>query len=201
MPLFVCSSASVLNRLICAARSLLERGHRVGVSSEQVIRRESLDTFQRSDVDRQFLIQSSALAERQRWLREQLRRFPFWARGHLELGSAALQDDDVATAYASAVAALKLAPGGHGAVRASAVLGRAYLRRGEGERAVEMFERCVPHAPGDVGLREDLAAAYLLVGNAVAALEALEAIPLERRSAEALAALAYARKQTQTESK
>jgi tetratricopeptide (TPR) repeat protein len=182
------------HRLITIGLDLLHRLHRFGVASEANLKREAAPSLERATSDVEHTIEAGALRERERWIREKLRRYPFWLRGHEALAKIALRRDDIALAYASASAMLKLQPGGDSAHTAFAVLGRAYLRRGEGKRAIEMFERCLSKDSANPALREDLAAAHLLVSDFAAAVNALEGIPEELRSGEARAALAFARR-------
>lgn len=168
--------------------------HSFGVSLDRRKRAETLSAVDRYSIDAAAQLDGAAIAERDRWLRERLRRFPFWIGGHIALASVSLRRNDIGSAYASAVAALKLSPRGASADRARIALGRAYLRRGDSHRAIETFEAVVRGGGADCAVTEDLAAAYLSEGNFFRTIELLESIPEALRSGEGVAALSYARR-------
>ncbi len=185
---------SMYNRILSLSLDLLHAVHALGVSFERKERRGSLGGVAGHDPDAVAGIDTSALIERERWLREKLRRYPFWAAGHVALATVCLRRDDIGSAYASAVAALKIADNGSVANRARIALGRSYLRRGDSKRAIETFEIVVRGGAFDRTVTEDLAAAYLAEEDFVRTVELLESIPEGERSGEGLAALTYARR-------
>lgn len=127
-------------------------------------------------------------------LRSLLRRFPYWAKGHLIFAEEALDQDAVAEAYASANAALYLC-GHHQGERAMAefTLGRCFLRRGDWRSAVEYLSRGRAAMPHNHVVTEELAAAQILGGDYTAASALLESIPAARISAQGKAALSFTR--------
>lgn len=137
--------------------------------------------------------EASALAAADSWLRSRLRRWPYWAHGHVELASVALRRDDIASAYAAALSALRLVSRGDLAERANVSLGRAYLRRGETTRARQLFEAVLSQRPHDVGLKEDLAACLIAEGEYSRADEIFTSIPHGKLSAEGASARLFVR--------
>ena len=134
-----------------------------------------------------------------RWLRIRLARWPWWGRGHLELGRISLARSDIATAYASARAAGELLHSTSGAFEARVLEARACLARGAHDRARPLLLELCRLRPDDVALAEDLAACSMAAGDWSGACEILERIPEERRSGEGIAALAWARRQISEE--
>ena len=69
-------------------------------------------------------------AEKESALRSLLRRFPFWARGHLDLAMNALESDQVSLAYSSALSYQMLSGSNEaGKAQALSLLGRCLLKR------------------------------------------------------------------------
>jgi len=134
-------------------------------------------------------------------LRSLLRRFPYWAEGHIIFAEEALSNDEVAEAYASANAALYL---GESNPRTRALaeftLGRCFLRRGDWRSAVEYLSRSKTALPDNHAVTEELAAARILGGDFTAARSLLEAIPSNHISAAGKAALSFTRAKNSTQS-
>jgi lipopolysaccharide biosynthesis regulator YciM len=143
-------------------------------------------------------------------LRTLLRKYPTWRLGHLELGEESLAADDIATAYASAHALLLLESSSSQpscaspySSRASFLLGRCYLRRGDAKRALQFFTQVSTQISirdsKDRSLvwriKEESAAAYMVCGDSNSALSTLLTVPEEKLTAEGAAAKAYLRKQ------
>jgi len=127
-------------------------------------------------------------------LRSLLRRFPYWAEGHINFAEEALGHDEVAEAYASANAALYLREG-HPGTRALAefILGRCFLRRGDWRCAEEFLSRSKTALPHNHAVTEELAAARILGGDFTSARSLLESIPANQMSAAGKAALSFTR--------
>lgn len=124
-------------------------------------------------------------------LRGYLRQCPWWRHGHILLAQASLQRNDVASAYASAQAALKL-PCGKAAFRdAQIVVARCAIARGLHQRARDILTDLRARFGGDPNINEELAAALLGLGLEDQALAMLQEIEDDQRSAEAQSMLAY----------
>ncbi len=127
-------------------------------------------------------------------LREILRRFPFWLRGHLDLAHLALANGDVATAYASAQAARSLAsPDSREMAQAFHLIAQAFLARGDINGALLHLERARPHLGEEPRYKEDLAAVLMLKGDHAEVVRLLESIDADKLSAQGSAALEFAR--------
>ena len=128
-------------------------------------------------------------------IRALLRRFPFWLRGHQRLGEVCLDVDDVATAYAAAQC-LIAATGEHTQLRGEAylLLARSFLRRGDWGTSLRYLECAAPLLPKDLRVSEEQAAAHMGGGERPRALALLEAIPTDRLSPAAKAALEFLRR-------
>ncbi|MCX6114921.1 MAG: hypothetical protein NTV65_06880 [Proteobacteria bacterium] len=127
-------------------------------------------------------------------LRSILRRFPFWAEGHLALAELCINTGDIAAAYASGHALKALStPNSFHSAQALFILGRCFLRKGEWQSA--LIYLCQAHAilPTLYAIHEEEAAALMLSEDYSAALKALAQIPSERLSAEGKAALEFAK--------
>lgn len=185
---------SPYQRILSLYLDSLEALHAIGVSFDRRKWSEAPLGIAQIDPESTVRIDSAALAERVRWLREKLRRYPFWSAGHVALATVSLRCDDIGTAYASAIAALKITERGRVAERARIALGRAYLRRGDPRRAIETFETVLAGGSHDYSVIEDLAAAYLAEEKFTRTIELLESIPESDRSGEGITALSYARK-------
>ena len=127
--------------------------------------------------------------ERCRCLRAMLRRRPFWLSGHLVLARLSLELGDLAAAYASAQAAVHLAGGSLVSARAKKILGQCYLRGGDCESAAAVFRDVVAALGDDYEAKEELAAAYMALGDGASAQQVLKTIPDHKLSFQAKAAL------------
>lgn len=143
----------------------------------------------------------SSRADHTELLRSLLRRFPYWAEGHLAFAEEALARDEVAEAYASANAALHLRAC-HARIRALAefTLGRCFLRRGDWRSAVEHLTRSKTALPRNHAVTEELAAARILGGDYTSARALLESIPANQISAAGKAALSFTRAKNSAQS-
>lgn len=127
-------------------------------------------------------------------LRSLLRRFPYWSYGHRELALLALKRDNVGLAYSSAVvyeALCRKAPKSRR--EGLLIIGQCFLKRGDSLRALSYFEHARSLGLDTPQLAEEIAAAYILRGKYVEALESLSQIQPELLSAEAKAALTFVR--------
>lgn len=123
-----------------------------------------------------------------------LRRYPFWARGHIILAEESLKRDAIASAYASAQCLQYLSKddstiSGH----YHFILGRCFLRRGDWRAAHQHLSEAINLLPGNHHVTEEQCAALILGGEYRTALERLLTIPDRSLSAEAKAAIAFAR--------
>ena len=133
-------------------------------------------------------------AEKEAALRGLLRRFPFWATGHLNLAALALRTDNVALAYSSAIAGEILsATNFRQESEAVSLLGRCFLQRGDWQNALKHFNRARSLGMTSHKLAEDTAAAYMLGGAYDDALSALSGISPANLSTEGRAALEFVR--------
>jgi tetratricopeptide (TPR) repeat protein len=123
-----------------------------------------------------------------------LRRYPRWSDGHRILAEERLACDDIARAYA-AVRCYQTLVGSDKAKRAHSnlLLGTCYLRRGDWQSALKTFKSALEDAPLSAPILEELAAAHILGGNYAEARDALLQIPEKELSAQAKAALAFAK--------
>jgi hypothetical protein len=127
-------------------------------------------------------------------LRQLLRRYPYWSRGHLRFSELSLQVDDVASAYASGRAALALvAAEGKEAGAAYFILGRCHLRRDDWAGSIPHLERAEQLLGNDRRVVEELAAAHMAGGDYTRAREYLERIPNPQLTPPARAALEFIR--------
>jgi tetratricopeptide (TPR) repeat protein len=123
-----------------------------------------------------------------------LRRYPRWRDGHRILAEECLEKDDVARAY-TAARCYQTIVGSDKLKRAHSnlLLGRCYLRRGEWQSALSVLKSALEDASLSAPILEELAAAHMLGGNYVEALDALQQIQEKQLSAQAKAALAFAK--------
>jgi hypothetical protein len=135
---------------------------------------------------------STSPGQRETSLRSLLRRFPFWAHGHHELGELALQTDQVALAYSSALS-YQILSGRDKTYRSRAflLLGRCFLRRGDPQAALHYLLQAQELGLCTPQLAEEIAAAHILQGSFMEAYEALAAVPANTISAEGKAALSF----------
>lgn len=162
---------------------------------------ESLPPTNRYDPHLAEELRSGDIRARVAWIRERLRRRPYWSGGHLAFARLSLRLDDIAAAYAAAHAVLKLNSSGYLAEESRLVLGRTYLRRGEWSRAIDILEGLHASRRLDAPVTEDLAAAYVGAGLHARAAETLSRLPRTMLSAEGLAALSFARARSEGEKK
>lgn len=113
------------------------------------------------------------------------------------LAQESLERDDIAQAYAASRCYQALV---HSDARKRAesnlLIGRCYLRRGDWQSALVALRNAREDAPHSAAVLEELAAAYMLGGHYSEARSALEQIPVAKLSAQAKAALAFARTKT-----
>lgn len=125
------------------------------------------------------------------WLMERLASYPYWANGHAELARIALRLDDIRRVYASALAIEQLSPS---STRAKFFTAVSYLRRGFHAQAAHLLEELLKLEPENFEVREELAAAYLVLGKESEVVALLDPIPYESLSRDGRAALSYAQK-------
>jgi predicted negative regulator of RcsB-dependent stress response len=125
-------------------------------------------------------------------LRALIRRFPYWTEGRALLAKLSLEANDVATAYAEALALRTLAPKhSHFHTVALFELGRCFLRRNDASSALAFLDEAHELNPKDSRIQEERSAALVLLGDKVRALEILKTISPEELSAEGKAALQW----------
>jgi tetratricopeptide (TPR) repeat protein len=137
---------------------------------------------------------NSSLEQKESAIRGVLRRYPFWTDGQLSLANIALQADNLALAYSSAISAKILS--GRDKVRSRQslfLLGRCFLKRSDWQAALNYFKEAETLGLDSSSLKEDTAAAYILGERYAEALKLLEAIPDSEISPEAKAALRFVR--------
>lgn len=142
-------------------------------------------------------VKADAQTELSLWLQVQLRRFPYWARGHLELGAIALRKAQLGLAYSASQAVLQLQRqdsmlSTHGHL----LLGKIYLRSGDAERALEEFQKINPNRLNRVernSFYEDKAGALIALEQYKEASEIFQEMGTENISASGHAALEFLR--------
>ena len=137
---------------------------------------------------------ASPRPSRSEQLRTILRKHPTWRLGHLELGEESLLSDDIASAYASAQVVLHLESDDSqspNASRASFLLGRCYLRRGDAKRALQFFTTKCTDPSLLWKIKEECAAAYMLCGDLETAFSTLSSVPHDALTPEGAAAKEY----------
>jgi tetratricopeptide (TPR) repeat protein len=190
----MCTRAPTLQVINILITELRFRALRFLAHLHESAERDSLSAVQRLDPDlastqeRQYRLSSSEL------LRRLLRQVPYWKRGHLLLGELAIQDDDIATAYAEALAAQALSGSRSMCERSELLRARCYLKRSGFEEARKPLEDLVARLPSRWDIREDLGACYIGLQLWAEAEAALKVIPVQTRSAPAQAALLYAQR-------
>lgn len=138
--------------------------------------------------------ESSSLAG---WLMERLASYPYWFNGHAELARLALRLDDIRRVYASALAMQQLSPS---SPQSTFFLAVSYLRRGSHDQAAQLLEGLLQTHPQNIEAREELAAAYLVLGRELEVVDLLGSIPSESLTSDGRAALSYARKKAKEQS-
>lgn len=125
-------------------------------------------------------------------LRSLIQRFPFWLRGRAILGRLSIESNDIATAYAEAQALRALSRENSDERTLSlSLLGQCYLRRGDGASALALLNQAADIRPNDTLIKEEQAAALVLLGEKAKAHEILKRIPATHLSAEGKAALQW----------
>ena len=148
--------------------------------------------FRRSAEDSASHHQKLELVFQQRKLRGLLAATPWWVRGHLLLAQLALQNDDIATSYASTQAVMQLvSPASTSFDLARRLLARCFLRRNAAAQAEAMLVELSQKYPSDYEVIEDLAACYVARSAWLEAEREFGKIPFEQLGAEARAALEY----------
>jgi len=125
------------------------------------------------------------------WLRNKLRNYPYWLKGHKSLAVASLELNDIASSYASAHAMLALARSKRSRTEAQKIMGKCYLRQGQAEKALKLFTTLNLTNPIDYEVTEDLAAASMALDRYNEAKTLLSSIPKDRLSKEGVSALEY----------
>jgi tetratricopeptide (TPR) repeat protein len=130
-------------------------------------------------------------------LRALLRRFPYWAHGHLALAEIAIDAENIALAYSSALSCVVLQGGNSARSReALLIVGQCFLKRGDCERALEYMLQAQELGLQTPRLAEDIAAAHILRGGYAEAYEILRQMPANKITAAGKAALGFARSKT-----
>jgi hypothetical protein len=132
------------------------------------------------------------------YLRKTLRKFPYWAVGHLALARLGYRLDDAGLCYQSAQAVLQLHSDGvqnersDEVIEAKFLIGKSHLLRNEYERALATFQS-LWLVRQSIALREEIAACYFGMGELKVAYNWLSDIPASEISPEAQAVLNYCR--------
>ncbi len=125
------------------------------------------------------------------FLKDRLKRFPFWYKGHLDYSQLALAKKDIGAAYASAQAALNLAGSKSQSAAAKKMLAACHLLAGENDQAIALLQEVVQHDQS-LPVLEDLAAAYIAAGTFLKAKELFEQIGISKLNPTARAAYDFA---------
>jgi hypothetical protein len=144
------------------------------------------------DHDAQHLAANQQVRRRCAALRQILRQTPYWKSGHIEFAELCLEQDDVASAYASLQAAQALPSTARQALQIQHLMARCFLKRGNPEKARELLLPLWTQCK-QVRVAEDLAAAFMALENETDALKILEACGDSKLSASSKAALDYLR--------
>lgn len=124
-------------------------------------------------------------------LRNLLCRYPYWYQGHLSLARLALQLDEVFLAYSSAQAAILLNPPEKELATAKRLLGTSFVRQGMYQQGIETLKEALSSHRDIVLIKEELIAAHLALDFKEEALEVLNSIPMNERSAEMVSVSNY----------
>lgn len=127
---------------------------------------------------------------------ELLRGTPYWIEGHLLLAERAIRSNRIEQAFASGQAVLAQSPNTMIRNRASLILSRCLLKRGDLESAKAIILELCKNNPKWFGVREDLAAVLIQEGDFARARNELEAIPTEQLSGEGYSALEFLRQKS-----
>ncbi|RMG41670.1 MAG: hypothetical protein D6719_08040 [Candidatus Dadabacteria bacterium] len=125
------------------------------------------------------------------WLRTILKRYPYWASGHLKFAEIALSSNSIAEAYGAAQAVKQLSKNSRLRARADLILGRCCLARSSPQQAILYFKEAGNTLGSCPEVIEDLAAAYMACHDYSEAKKLLEAIDPERLSFSGHAALKF----------
>jgi tetratricopeptide (TPR) repeat protein len=121
-----------------------------------------------------------------------IRRFPYWENGRKRLAEEALKHENIACAYAEALALRTLAsPGSKLYAESSLLLGRCFLKKTDALTAREYLREADSLLPNDPRIQEELAATYTLTGEKESALQILQQIAPDQLSREAKAVLQW----------
>lgn len=121
-----------------------------------------------------------------------IRRFPYWENGRKRLAEEALRRENIACAYAEALALRTLAsPGSKPYAESSLLLGRCFLKKSDAITAREYLREAEQFLPNDPRVQEELAATYTLTGEKESALQILQQIAPDQLSQEAKAVLQW----------
>ncbi len=137
---------------------------------------------------------ASEVGEKITLLRSFLRRFPYWAEGHLLLARFSLQSEDISAAYASLQAHKILQNSGAGTDEANLLLAQCFMKRGDLEQAKALLRSLIAKNPQAWQAKEDLASCLVLTEQYQEARGMLLEIPQNHLSAEAAAMCRYLEK-------
>ena len=166
--------------------------HRTSRSLQRSRLLENLEVAEGVNPEVDKLIEEKLDNQSVEWLQTKLRQTPYWAKGHLELAKHSLTQNDIACAYASAHAVCALSQKAESNDVAQHILAQCYLRKGAPARSVDILNKLIlKGADNQHSINEDLAAAYLALGNYSDAHSVIKRIPEDKISAEGRAALSY----------
>lgn len=159
---------------------------------------ESCGAIEKLDIERDQQAAQAGRRELSSFIRARLQLTPYWRRGHLVLGRAALAEDDIATAYASghAIKALDQEPKQAG--DGDELIAQSYLKRGAFQKALPLFQTLAQEYPSRWSIKEDLAACHIGLGDYEKASSLLQSIPEDKRSVPGSAALSFTRHKQST---
>lgn len=157
----------------------------IGTAEEQLLPRAKLDADRVRTVEQELL-----------WLRGALRRAPYWIGGHLLAAERAVDAEQFALAYASALTVLECERNPTRRERAALVIGRCLLGSGRPEAAAPYLESAAER-PEFIRAREELAACYLALNELEKGAAVLAAIPADRLSQSGRTALEFVRRTKQ----
>lgn len=126
-------------------------------------------------------------------VRQMLRQFPYWAKGHLWLAQHCLARNNLEVAFASGNAVLKLQGAARNHAKARRILACCRMKAGDYAGARTILSELSTSAPDWWEVREDYAAALIYAGEFAKAVEELAKIPESQLSGEGRAALEFAR--------
>lgn len=151
-----------------------------------------LKTCRNVAIELLWAIRPTSASARDQELTALIQRFPYWEKGRKRLAEEALRHENVACAYAEALALRALtSPESPLYAESSLLLGRCFLKKSDAISAREYLQEADQLLPNDPRVQEELAATYTLTGDKENALKILRQIAPEQLSQEAKAVLQW----------